>query len=505
MKKIILLILDGFGIRQNESGNAIKMSNLPNINKIMETYPVSELTASGEDVGLPNGMAGNSEVGHMTIGAGRTIIQPYTMINNSIKDKSFFENDTLLDMMDHVNNNNSTLHLIGLLSNSSNHSSIDHFYALLALAKIRKVKNVVFHFITDGKDSPLYSAKDNITNFMIKAQKLGLGTIGTICGRYYAMDSDGNYDRIKKAYDLLVHNVGNTFSDYNRCLDLHYKNNITDEFVNPSIITKGSNIKDNDGVLFVDFRPERMEELISSLCDETFNMFNVKPLKNVRYNVLYSTSDKIQGAYTNETLSNTFGKYLSDLGFKQARIAESAKYPHVTYFFDGAEELNDKNLYKMLIPSPKVPRFDMKPEMSSVEVTNAVLDAMEDDFDFILVNFANPDMVGHTGNIPATVRALEACDICIEKVLERAVENFYEVVITSDHGNVELMKDSEGNIITSHTDSNVPIIVCDEKIKLKTNGSLRDVVPTIIDLYEISKPKEMTGESLIVKDIKKGE
>ena len=500
MKKIILLILDGFGIRDNDNGNAIKMSNLPNINKIMTEYPKSLLTTSGEDVGLPKGIIGNSEVGHMTIGCGRTIIQPYTMINNSIKDKSFFENDKLLDMIDHVKENNSTLHLIGLFSKNSNHSSIDHFYALLALAKIKGISNVMLHFITDGKDSALYGAKEYIDNFMSKVSKIGIGTIGTICGRYYAMDNDGNFDRVNRAYDLYVHNAGNNFSDYARCLDLHYKNNISDEYINPSIITKGSNIKDNDGVLFVDFRPERIDELITALTDESFNKFDTKKLNNVKYLALYSSTDKIDGAYTNESISNTFGKYLIDLDFKQARIAEASKYPHVTYFFDGAEELSDKNMYKFLIPSVNAARFDMKPEMSLAEVTNTVLSSIEDDMDFILVNFANPDMVGHTGNIPATVRALEACDICIEKILERASENFYDVVITSDHGNVENMKNEDGSINPCHTENSVPFIICNKDYKLKEYGTLRDVIPTIIDMYEISKPKEMTGESLIIKN-----
>lgn len=500
MKKIILLILDGFGIRDNDNGNAIKMSNLPNINKIMTEYPKSELSTCGEDVGLPKGIIGNSEVGHMTIGCGRTIIQPYTMINNSIKDKSFFENDKLLDMIDHVKENNSTLHLIGLFSKNSNHSSIDHFYALLALAKIKGISNVMLHFITDGKDSALYGAKEYIDNFMSKVSKIGIGTIGTICGRYYAMDNDGNFDRVNRAYDLYVHNAGNNFSDYARCLDLHYKNNISDEYINPSIITKGSNIKDNDGVLFVDFRPERIDELITALTDESFNKFDTKKLNNVKYLALYSSTDKIDGAYTNESISNTFGKYLIDLDFKQARIAEASKYPHVTYFFDGAEELSDKNMYKFLIPSVNAARFDMKPEMSLAEVTNTVLSSIEDDMDFILVNFANPDMVGHTGNIPATVRALEACDICIEKILERASENFYDVVITSDHGNVENMKNEDGSINPCHTENSVPFIICNKDYKLKEYGTLRDVIPTIIDMYEISKPKEMTGESLIIKN-----
>ena len=497
MKKIILLILDGFGLRQNETGNAIKMSNLPNIKRIFETYPVSELSAVGEDVGLPKDTVGNCEIGHMILGSGRIVKSPLSIINDS-KDKSFFDNDILLDLMDHVKENDSTLHLVGMISDSYAHSSMDHFYACLALAKIRKIDNVVFDFITDGRDTST-SAKTLVENFMHRASKLALGTIGTICGRYYAMDSDGYYDRVNKAYDALVFNAGNNFSDYTRCLDLHYKNNITDEFINPSIITKGSNIKDNDGVLFVDFRPERMEELISSFTDESFNMFNTKNLKNVKYNVLYSTIDKIDGAYSNEILSNTFGKYLCDLGFKQARISENIKYPYVTYFFDGAEELDDDNLYKILIPSAKVPRFDMKPEMSTIDVTTAVLNAMEDDYDFILVNFANPDMLGHTGNMPAAVRALEACDVCIEKILEKAEENFYELVITSDHGNVDYMKDSEGNVNVNNSDSKVPLVICNENIKLKETGKLSDVVPTIIDLYEISKPKEMTGESLIIK------
>ena len=498
MKKIILLVLDGFGIRESENGNVIKMSSLPNLSKIFSDYSVSELEASAEFVGLPNGVSGNCETGHLTMGSGRVVKQPYTRINESIKDKSFFDNDVLLDLMDHVNENNSTLHLVGLLSDSGIHSSVEHFYASLALAKIRKVNSVVFHFITDGRDSKT-KANVLISNFMEKVNKLGIGTIGTICGRYYALDNDHNYDRVKKSYDAIIHNLGNNFSDYNRCLDLHYKNNIGDEFINPSIITKGCTIKDNDGVLFVDFRPELMDEFISSFVDESFNMFNVKKLKNVKFTSLYSTSDKIQGAFTNETISNTFGKYLAELEFRQARIAETCKYPHVTYYFDGLEDFSDKNLFKILVPSPKVPRFDSKPEMNITEVTTAVLNAIDEDFDFILTNFANPDMVGHTGNIPSIVRSLEACDLCVGKILEKAQENFYDLVIVGDHGHVEMMKDENGVLTTCHTNNKVPFVVCDKDIKLKSNGSLKDVIPTIIDLYEISKPKEMTGESLIVK------
>lgn len=500
MKKIILLILDGFGIRENENGNVINMANIPNIKRIMSEYPKSELKASEEVVGLPKNEAGNCEVCHMTIGAGRTIEQPLSIINNKIKDKSFFENDTLLDLMDYVNDNNSTLHMIGMISSSNVNSNIEHFYASLALAKIRKVKNVVFHFITDGKESSQMEAENLISSFEEKINKLNLGIIGTICGRYYAMDNDNNYDRVKKAYDAMVYNIGNSFTDYSRCLKLHYKNNITDEFINPSILVKGSNIKEKDGILFLNYRSESMKELISAFTMTDFNMFNIKKFNDIKCATLYSVSEDIDSAYTNETISNTFGKYLADLEFKQARIAESEKYQCVTYYFDGAEEITDKNLYKILVPSAKVPRYDMKPEMSASEVTESLLNAMEEDFDFILVNYANPDSLAHSGNIPACIRGLESLDICIGHVLEKANENFYDVVITSDHGNVEYMKDTDGNVVISHTTNNVPFVICNSKYKLKKEGTICDIIPTIIDMYEISKPKDMTGESLIIKE-----
>ena len=499
MKKIILLILDGLGIRKSDNGNVLSMANIPNIKKIMEEYPMSSLDASGEVVGLPKGESGNCEACHMTIGAGRTIEQPLTMINNKIKDKSFFENDSLLDLMDFVNDNNSTLHMIGLISSSNVNSCVEHFYAALALAKIRKVKNVVFHFITDGREAPLFEAESVIKSFMEKINKLQLGVIGTICGRYYAMDSDNNYDRVKKAYDAIVYNIGNAFTDYSRCLTLHYKNNITDEFINPSIIVKNSNVREGDGILFLNYRSESMHELISAFNNPDFNMFNTKKFNNIKCVSLYSVSEDIDCAYTNETISNTFGKYLANLDFKQARIAEAERYPHVTYYFDGAEDIFDNNISKIQVPSVKVPRYDIKPEMSVSEVTQSLLNIMEDDYDFILVNFANLDVLGHTGNLPACIRALESIDICIGHILEKAQENFYEVAITSDHGNIEYMKDESGKIINSHSNNKVPFIICNKNYKLKETGTIKDIIPTLIDMYEISKPKEMTGESLINK------
>ncbi len=498
MKKVILLILDGFGLRESADGNAIKMTSLPNITNIFNTYSVSELECSGMMVGLPKNSFGNCAVGHMTIGCGRIVKQPCTIVNDSIKDKSFFENDILLDMIDHVNNNNSTLHLIGMISDSSNHSSIDHFYAIVALARIKKVKNVIFHFITDGVDTNSL-AINLIDSLMGKIEKLGIGKIGTISGRYYALDSESGYDKVKKVYDAIVYNIANSSTSYKNCLALHYKNNISDEYINPSIISSNSQIKDNDGVLFMDLRCENMSKLISSLVDKKFNMFSVKKLNNVKFSALYSNIEIIQGAFTTEPIINTFGKYLASLDFKQARIAETTKYPYVTYYFDGAEEYSDKNLYKILVPSLDVVKYDKKPEMSIAQVTTATLNAIDDDFDFILVNFSNPDSVAHSGNMQSISRALEACDICLNKILEKANENFYEVVITSDHGNVEYMKSENNEVSICSTANKVPFVICNKNYKLKLNGSLQDVIPTIIDIYEISKPSEMTGESLIEK------
>ena len=331
---------------------------------------------------------------------------------------------------------------------------------------------------------------------MQKVSKLGLGTVGTICGKYYAMDKDGNYDRVKKSYNVMVHNIGNTFSDYERCLELHYKNNIDDDYINPSVITKNSMIKDGDGVLFTNYRSETLKELISAFVDKAFNMFPTKKFKDIRVVSLYDLNGKVDCAYANEPITNTFGSYLAGLDFKQARIAESEKYPHVTYYFDGCEDFNDKNLYKILVPSQNVAKYDARPEMSVGEITQAVWDAIDKDFDFILVNFANPDMVGHTGNIPACIRALEACDCCVGKILEKAEDNFYDLIITSDHGNCEYMLDDNNEPVTSHTTNQVPFIICDNNYSLN-DGKLSDIAPTILEIMNIKAPEEMSGHSLL--------
>ena len=501
MKKVILLILDGFGINNNEFGNAIAKAKTPVLDKFMAAFPHSELEASGVEVGLPKGQMGNSEVGHMTIGSGRTNQQALTYINEKIKTKEFFDNKVLDDMVEYVKEKGSTLHLIGLLSNGGVHSSANHFYAALALAKLKKVKRVCFHFITDGRDTSPTSGSTFVHDFMERAKKLNLGELVTISGRYYTMDRDNHWERIKKTYDAMVYGLGNEFPEYITCFKEHYKRDITDEFINPSIITKGREIQDGDALLFINFRPERMKELIETFTNTNFKMFKTKIFDHLKLVSLFNINEKVEYAFDTEKPDQTFGEYIDGLDFTQARIAETEKYAHVTYFFDGMKDLNSNKIDKVLIPSPNIPTYDMKPEMSVGEVTETVLNSLENDYDFILVNFANPDMVGHTGNIEATKTAIEICDFCLGKIFEKAKEHFYELIVTSDHGNAEKMISKEGEPVTSHTTSKVPFIICSTDYKLKKEGSLKDIIPTIIDIYEIKKPNKMTGESLIVKDI----
>ena len=496
----MLLILDGYGINKSDFGNAIKEAKTPVMDKLLMMYPNSELEASGTFVGLPKGQMGNSEVGHMTIGSGRVTPQPLTYINEKIKNKEFFDNELLNNTIDYVLENNSNLHLIGLLSNGGVHSSINHFYAVLALAKMKGLKNIVLDIITDGRDTPTKSGIDFVTEFMDKADKLGIGCISTISGRYYAMDRDNRWERIKKAYNAIVYESGNNFPNYKVCFNEHYKRNITDEFINPSVITPGKSIKEKDAVLFMNYRPERMKELISALTDKNFKMFRTKHFENVKFVSLFNIHKTIPFAFETTKPNNTLGEYLMELDYTQARIAETEKYAHVTHFFDGTKDLNSPNIEKFLVPSPDVPTYDMKPEMSVGEVTSTVLKEIENDYDFILVNFANPDMVGHTGNYKAVVDAIEICDFCLGKIYEKAKEHFYELIITADHGNAEKMLNRDKTPITSHTTSKVPFIICNDEIKLKPEGTLIDIAPTIIDLYEIKKPDVMTGESLIIKE-----
>lgn len=500
MKKIMLLVLDGFGISEKEKGNAIKAARKPVLDELMNKYPCAELEASGEAVGLPNGQMGNSEVGHMTIGTGRTTLQSLSLINEKIKNKEFFSNEFLKEEFNKIKTNNTNLHLIGLLSNGGVHSSINHFYAVLAMAKLEGIQNVYLHVITDGRDVPPKSASKIVKDFMEKCKKLGIGTVSSISGRFYAMDRDNRFDRTKKYYDTITRGYGNTFNTVEAAIEAHYKSNITDEFITPSFINGGKVISNNDTILFINFRPDRMKQIIAPFITKNYTSFVTKPLENINLISLYKIYNGVPSAYEMPEIKNTFGEYLINLDYRQARIAETEKYNHVTYFFDGEKEIKNKNYSKILVPSPKVQTYDMKPEMSIGEVTGEAIKAIEEDYDFILVNFANPDMVGHTGNFKATTDAIEICDFCVGKILEKAKEHFYELVITADHGNAEEMLDSEGNVLTSHTTNKVPFIICNSNYKIKSEGSLKDIIPTIIDMYEITKPEEMTGESLIIKE-----
>lgn len=500
MKKILLIILDGFGINDDKNGNAVRLANTPVFDKIYAKYPHASLVASGTEVGLPRGQMGNSEVGHMTLGSGRTVKQPLVVINEKIRNKKFFKEEQLVTVMDHVNENKSSLHIMGLLSDGGVHSNISHFYAVLALAKLKKVEKVYFHFFTDGRDTSPVSGKDFIKDFQTKIKKVGLGEIGTISGRYYAMDRDNRWDRIKKVYDAIVYGKGNSFKDASACLKRHYDSGVTDEFINPSIISPFSQVKENDGIIFVNFRPDRMKQIVDTFKKKNFKEFKVKEFKNLKMASIYKIYKNLDYAYQTENIRNTFGEYISGLDFKQARVAETEKYAHVTYFFNGLNDKKLPNCDNFLIPSPKVATYDLLPEMNAGEVTETVLNLMEENYDFILTNFANPDMVGHTGNLEATIKAIEKIDVCLGKILEVSENQFYDVIITADHGNAEYMLDKYNNIVTTHTTNLVPFIICNPNYVIKKEGSIKDVVPTVIDMMQIKQPKEMTGKTLIKKD-----
>lgn len=500
MKKVILIVLDGIGINNNAEGNAFLKASTPNIDKYMSSYPCAELEASGEAIGLAKKQSGDSEVSHMIIGSGRIVEQPLSIINNKIKSKEFFTNEKLSNVMDHVNNNNSTLHLIGLLSTAEINSSINHFYATLAMAKLKGIKKVCLHFITDGRDSGIKSAKKTISDFMKKIEKLEIGEIATISGRYYAMDRDENPERIKKVYDTMVYGMGNTFISFENCLEEHYNRNIYDEFISPCIINKFKPISNNDGIIFINFRPEKLDQLIESITNPNFKLFKTKSINNLKVASLFKLNEDIPYAYNLHELKETFGSYIDSLEFTQSRIAESEKFEHITTYFDGGQEFTSNNCAKFCIPSPANRNYAEKPEMSIGEVTQTAFNELENDKDFILVNFSNADSVAHTGNFDATKNAVEICDFCLGKLVEKAKEYFYEVVITSDHGFVEQMMDKSGNVNTKHTTNKVPFIICNENYKIKNDGTLADVIPTIIDIYEIKKPDSMTGKSLIIKE-----
>ena len=493
MKKVILCILDGVGVREVKKGNAFLNTSKKTFDFLWNNYPHSLLEASGEYVGLPNKQMGNSEVGHTNIGAGRIVYQSLELINKEIRDKEFFKNEELLNVIDHVKKNNSTLHIFGLLSDGGIHSHINHLYALIEMCRLNDVKSVMIHPFLDGRDTlPNVALK-----FLDKLEsRLENEKIGVISGRYYAMDRDNNWDRIKKVYDALVYGIGNR-NNYRDAILECYDNNIFDEFITPTIVNE-KKIEDNDGMILFNFRPDRARELFTALTNKDFNEFENKKFNNLKLVTMMPVADSVicTNAYKHENLINTLGEYIDNLGLKQLRIAETEKYAHVTYFFDGGVERDLKGSKRILIPSPSVKTYDLKPEMSAYLITDKLMEELDNNYDLVVLNYANGDMVGHTGNYDATSKAVLALDNCLDRLYKKAIENGYTLVIIADHGNCDYMLDDKDNVVTSHSVSPVPCIITDNNYKVN-NGRLCDVAPTILDIMGIDIPKEMNGNSLI--------
>ena len=497
MKKVVLCIMDGVGIRKETYGNAVEKANTKMLDNLFKFYPHSLLHASGPLVGLPEGQMGNSEVGHLNIGAGRIVYQLLEQITNKIKTKEIYENENINSVINHVKENNSKLHLLGLLSDGGVHSHIDHLFGLLDMIKEKGVKEVYIHAFTDGRDTSPTTGVNYIKDLKNKLDSLGIGKIATVSGRYYSMDRDNNWDRIRKSYDVLVNGLGKINSDVIEYMENSYKENITDEFIKPMLINKEGTITDGDGLLVFNFRPDRIRELFKVITNKEFNEFPHKTFKNIKLTTMMPVSDEVicLNAFTNQKLENTLGEYLSLKGIKQLRIAETEKYAHVTYFFDGGVEKELSNCDRVLIPSPKVATYDLKPEMSAYEITDKLLNII-DNYDLVILNFANGDMVGHTGDFDAAVKAVEVVDECVGKIYNKIMELDGILIVTADHGNSDYMIDENNNPVSTHSTSLVPFVVTDEKITLK-DGKLADIAPTILDIMNIEKPEEMTGESLI--------
>ncbi|MBU5486038.1 2,3-bisphosphoglycerate-independent phosphoglycerate mutase [Clostridium sp. MSJ-11] len=506
VKPVMLMILDGFGITDKVDGNAILAANKPNYENIWNKYPHTYLKASGLSVGLPEGQMGNSEVGHLNIGAGRIIYQELTRITKDIDEGSFYDNAVINEVMDKSLKNNSSLHLMGLLSDGGVHSHIDHLKALLKLAKKKGLNRVYIHGFLDGRDVPPSSAKSYISEIEGFMRELGLGEVATIAGRYYAMDRDKRWERTNLAYNALVLGQGEEVNSAIEAVDKSYKDNKTDEFVLPTVVMKDgrptATIKNGDSIIFFNFRPDRARQLTRALNDKVFDGFKRETLSLnfVTMTQYDKTIENVSIAYEPESYENTLGEYISKLGLKQLRIAETEKYAHVTFFFNGGVEKPNDGEDRALIPSPKVATYDLKPEMSAYEVTEEVLKRIDSNqYSLIILNFANPDMVGHTGVFEAAKVAIETVDICMGKIVNKILEKDGTVFLTADHGNSEQMIDySTGQPMTAHTTNEVPYIYISNHSKgLREGGILADIAPTILNEMGVEVPKEMTGKNLI--------
>lgn len=506
-KLITLIILDGFGLNNRKDGNAVEAAKKPNIDKLLAQYPNTVIHTSGMDVGLPRGQMGNSEVGHTNIGAGRIVYQELTRITKSIEDGDFYDKKEFLDAIENCKKNNSRLHLFGLLSDGGVHSHNTHLYALVELAKRMGLKDVFVHCFLDGRDVPPDSAKGFIEELEARLKDIGVGKIASIMGRYYAMDRDNRWERVKQAYDVMVLGEGLSAESAGKAISDAYAKQEFDEFVKPTAIIEDEKpigtIQANDSIIFFNFRPDRAREITRAFIDEEFNGFErgkgFFPVFYVCMTQYDKTFKNVVVAFKPEGLTNTFGEYISRLGYKQLRIAETEKYAHVTFFFNGGVEAVYEGEDRALIPSPKVATYDMKPEMSAYEVTDEVVERIKSkNYDVIILNYANCDMVGHTGIIEAARTAVEAVDTCLGRVIAAIEEQGGVALITADHGNAEQMIDYDtSGPFTAHTTNVVPLIgVGLGNVKLK-EGRLADLAPTILDIMGVEKPAEMTGISLI--------
>lgn len=508
-KPVALIILDGFAMREETYGNAVKQAHTPNFDRYWDAYPHTTLTACGEAVGLPDGQMGNSEVGHLNIGAGRIVYQSLTRINKGIEDGTFQKNEAILEACTHVKKSKSSLHLFGLLSDGGVHSHINHLFALLEVAKEQGIKDVYVHGFLDGRDVGPKTALTYIRDLQEKMKHIGVGQIASLHGRYYAMDRDRRWERVEKSYRTLVYGEGNTFSNPEEAVEASYESGITDEFFEPTVIvnensTPIATVKNHDAIIFFNFRPDRAIQLSEVFTNPSFHGFSLgeKAPNNIHYVTMTPYSDAVKAniIYPPETLVNTMGEAVEKAGLSQLRIAETEKYPHVTYFFSGGEHKEFNNEKRILIDSPKVPTYDLKPEMSAYEVTEALLKEIENDTpDFIVLNFANPDMVGHSGDLQATIQAVEVVDECLGKVVDQIEKQNGVAIITADHGNADEVLTLDGKPMTAHTTNPVPVIVTKKGLTLRDGGILADLSPTACELLGVEQPKEMTGKSLIKK------
>ena len=506
-KPTVLMILDGYGISNETEGNAIAQAKTPVMDEILKKYPHVKGDASGMAVGLPDGQMGNSEVGHTNMGAGRIVYQMLVKITKDIEDGTFFENKALVKAMENCKQKDSSLHLMGLLSPGGVHSHMEHLYGLLEMVKKNGLSKVYVHAYLDGRDVPPSSAAEYMEEAVAKIKEIGVGSVATICGRFYAMDRDNAWDREEKAYAALVYGEGVEETDAVQAIKNSYANDVTDEFMLPTVVDKNGMIKENDSVIFFNFRPDRARQLTRAFVDADFTGFERRngyfPLTFVCMAQYDAEMPNVLVAYPPEELKMTFGEYLSKNGKTQLRLAETQKYAHVTFFFNGGEEKQFEGEERILVDSPKVATFDEKPEMSAYEVCDNLVEAIKSDkYDVIIVNFANPDMVGHTGIIEAAIKAIEAVDECVGKALNAVLEVDGQMFICADHGNAEKLLDEDSSPFTAHTTNPVPFILVnyDDNAVLREGGCLADIVPTLIEMMGMEQPAEMTGKSLLVRE-----